>query len=214
MILHRSGAVSSVVEKNNINRILCIITLLLKKITAIFLIAILFFNWYGYRIISSILTQKADKRLELQLDNAQYSESELIEIKIPLNIPYQYDQPEFERYYGEVEVNGKYYMYVKRKIEHGVLTLKCIPNEVKEKIEAAGNDFFKNMTGLDGNQAGKKESNSGFAKSFWSEYDDRDTDYGINSCNTIFSKHFLSSTSFIDNKYRFTPLQPPESIVS
>ena len=114
----------------------------MKKLAAILLIAILFFNWYGYRIVTNILTQDSDKQLEARLDNNQYDESSLIEIRVALNVPYQNNQAEFERHYGEIEVNGKYYTYVKRKIDNGFLVLKCIQNYYKEKIKAAGNEYF------------------------------------------------------------------------
>ena len=110
----------------------------MKKIAAILLIAILSFNWYGYRIVTIILARNADKQLEVRLDNDQYNESELIEIRVALNVPYQNDQADFERHYGEMEVNGQYYTYVKRKIENGYLVLKCIlTNLIKSKIVPA-----------------------------------------------------------------------------
>jgi hypothetical protein len=46
----------------------------LKKIAAILLIVILSFNWYGYRIVTNILTKNADQRLEAQLDNNDYDD--------------------------------------------------------------------------------------------------------------------------------------------
>jgi hypothetical protein len=193
---------------------LCHLNTALKKIAAILLIAILFFNWYGYRIVTAILTNDADKQLEVQLDNKEYDESQLIEVRVALNIPYQNDQAEFERHYGEMEVDGKYYTYVKRKIENGFLILKCIPNNSKEMIKAAGNDFFKMTNGLDNNQPDKKQSNSNFAKNFWSEYDDRDADYTIDIFSTILTTNFLNNKSSLSDIYRSAPGQPPENIVS
>ena len=81
----------------------------MKKLAAILLIVILFFNWYGYRIVTNILAKDADKQLEVQLDNNDYDESQLIEVRVALNMPYQNDQSDFERHYGEMEVDGKYY---------------------------------------------------------------------------------------------------------
>ena len=187
----------------------------MKKIASILLIAILFFNWYGYRIVTTILTNDADKQLEVRLDNEEYSESQLIEIRVALNIPYQNDQADFERHYGEMKVNGKYYTYVKRKIENGYLILKCIPNSDKEKIKAAGSEFFKMANGLDGNQPDKKQNgNTSFAKNFWSEYDDRETDYTIDAIAATLNKKFLNSISLLTDIYTSTPGQPPENIAS
>jgi len=193
---------------------LCHLDTALKKFAAILLIIILFFNWYGYRIVTTILTNDADKQLEVQLDNKEYDESQLIEVRVALNIPYQNDQAEFERHYGEMEVDGKYYTYVKRKIENGFLILKCIPNSSKEKIKAAGNDFFKMANGLDDNQPDKKQNSSNFAKNFWSEYDGRETDYTIDIFSAILNKNFLNNTFYLSDIYSPVPGHPPQNTAS
>ena len=186
----------------------------LKKVAAILLISILFFNWYGYRIVISIMADGADRQLEIALDNNEYEESELIEVRVPLHIPYQNEQADFERHYGEMEVNGKYYTYVKRKIEDGFLVLKCIPNNSKEKIEAVSHDFFKMTNGLDQDQQGKKQSNTSFAKNFWSEYDGRETDFTIDVFSQLVNKHFLNNPASLYNCWHSTPSQPPERSTS
>ena len=187
----------------------------MKKIAAILLIVILSFNWYGYRIVTNILTKNADQRLEAQLDNNEYDESQLVEVRIPLNMPYQNNQAEFERHYGEMESGGKYYTYVKRKIENGVLVLLCIPNNSKEKIKAAGNDYFKTANGLDQNQPDKKQNNnSNFAKNFWSEYDGRETDFNIDVFTDLINKSFLNNVPSLHNLCLSSPGQPPEQITS
>src|SRR5439155_4988660 len=62
----------------------------LRKIASILLICLLLFNWYGYRFVTNYLQKKADSQLEARLDVNDYDESQLIEIRIELNIPYQY----------------------------------------------------------------------------------------------------------------------------
>ena len=184
----------------------------LKKLAAILLIVILFFNWYGYRIVTSVLTDNADKKLELRLDNNQYDESQLIELRVPLNIPYQNDQADFERHYGEIEIDGKYYTYVKRKIEDGFLILKCIPNSSKEQIKTAGNDYFKMTNGFDQNQSDKKQNNnSNLAKNFWSEYDGRETDFTIDIFSELIRKSFLNNSTALHDICMSSPGQPPET---
>jgi hypothetical protein len=184
----------------------------LKKLAAILLIAILFFNWYGYRIVTTILTNNADKKLELRLDNNQYDESQLIELRVQLNVAYQNDQADFERHYGEIEIDGKYYTYVKRKIEDGFLILKCIPNNSKEQIKTAGNDYFKMTNGFDQNQPDKKQNNnSNLAKNFWSEYDGRETDFTIDIFSELIRKSFLNNSISLQDICLSSPGQPPET---
>lgn len=160
------------------------------------------------------MENKADQRLEEQLDNNQYAESELIEIRVALNVPYQSNQTEFERHYGEMEIDGKYYTYVKRKVENGFLVLKCIPNSSKQQIKAAGNDFFKVANGLDQNQQSKKDnSNNSLAKNFWSEYDGRESDLAIELFSNEIDQRFLNSSTALTSTCSSLPGQPPETLV-
>ena len=187
----------------------------LKKLSAILLIFILSFNWYGYRIVMGIMTKQSDQQLEVRLDNNDYDESQLVEVRVALNMPYQNDQAEFERHYGEMEVDGKYYTYVKRKIEKGWLVLMCIPNSSKEKIQAAGNDYFKIANGLDDQQQDNKQNNTNnFAKNFWSEYDGSETDFTIDIFTYLINKNFLDNTPSLKDICLSSPGQPPEQIAS
>ena len=156
------------------------------------------------------MSMKADRHLEAQLDNNDYDESELIELRVPLNVPYQNDNASFQRYYGEIEVNGKYYTYVKRKVEDGYLVLKCISNSSKQKIKAVSNDFFKMTNVLTQDQPGKKQNTTNFAKNFWSEYDGRESNFDIDIHSSIFKNYFPQIAASLSNVCLSTPSQPPE----
>ncbi len=181
-----------------------------KKTAAILLLIMLFFNWYGYRIVMDILAAKADTRLEARIDNQEYAEEDLVEISIPLNIPYQINQPEFERHYGEVEIDGQVYSYVKRKVENGFLVLKCIPNESRQDIEQGGNEFFKKANGLDHSQPEKNSSgNQSFAKGFFGECDDRNDLPGLQAFSTSMTQNYGSFTAATMHTSLTQPGKPP-----
>jgi hypothetical protein len=93
------------------------------------------------------LSYKADKKLEAIIDYQVYNEDALLEIKVPLNMPYQQRYTEYERHYGQVTINKTIYTYVKRKIEGDVLILKCLPNISKTQLKEAANDFTAANTG-------------------------------------------------------------------
>ena len=187
----------------------------LKKIAAILLIIILFFNWYGFKIISAYLQKDADYRLEARLDKNDYDESQLMEIRIALNMPYQNSQSEFERHYGEIELDGKYYTYVKRKIENGYLILQCIPNNSKQELQSASNEFLKITYGLDQNQQDKKQnSNSSVAKNFWSVYDDHSNRLDIDIISNRLNSWFKGHSTSLYHIWQSTPEQPPENRMS
>ncbi|MBL7708693.1 MAG: hypothetical protein JNJ86_06450, partial [Chitinophagaceae bacterium] len=89
----------------------------MRKIIAILLIFILLFNIGGYRIVIALMQDRADQKLESLLDKSEYDESQLVEIKVSMNMPYQQRFTEYERHYGEIEIDGVAYTYVKKKIE-------------------------------------------------------------------------------------------------
>ena len=159
----------------------------MKQTAAILILALLLFNWCGYRFVTSLMALRAEQEQEARIDEGQYEESELFEVRIDLEIPYQLNQSDFERHYGEVEVDGRYYSYVKRKIENGQLVLLCIPNEKKTDVKAAGQDYYSKTNGL---QFPKSDKAASTAKKLMSaDFDDR-----------LFSIHIGNDNSSIHNK--------------
>ena len=143
----------------------------MKKSAAILLVFILFFNLFGYRFVINSLQQKADHKLETVIDNKEYNEDELMEIRLSLNMPYQERHTGFERHYGEITVDGKMYTYVKMKIEGNILILKCIANHNRQQLNNTANNIVKANSGQDTENTGKK-NNTFNNKVFSSDYDD------------------------------------------
>jgi hypothetical protein len=153
----------------------------------------------------------ADNQLEARLDLNDYDESELVEIKVELNIPYQYTWSNFERHSGEIELNGKIYTYVKRKIQDGYLILKCIPNIVKQNLRNADNILFAQNNGLDQERNGKNDCPfNNIFKYHVPDYDDDFTSYDLNASQN--SKKDLSYTKAVFFETVSLPVseQPPE----
>lgn len=132
----------------------------MKKITAIFFLILFSFNWFGYRLVYDCMQKLASKQLEASLDNNSYDESQLVEIKVAVHLPYQTSWGSYERYNGEIQLNGVRYKYVKRKLANDTLYLKCIPNTKEMMLQTAKNDFFKLSNNLLQNSNSKKADNS------------------------------------------------------
>jgi hypothetical protein len=180
----------------------------LRKFAAISLIFVLLFNLCGYRLVISILQTSADNRLESHLDHNNYDESQLIEIRVALNMPYQERYTEFERHYGEINIDGKAYTYVKRKIEGDVLVLKCIANTSRQELKKINDEQAKNNSGQDQQTPGKKQ-NTSFAKVFSGDYDNKSQLLNISAgavAKTIFAFNYASGLNDVLIK---TPHQPP-----
>jgi hypothetical protein len=183
-----------------------------KKIAAALLILLFLFNWFGYNLVVNYLQQKSDLHLEALLDDNQYDDSQLIELKIPTHIPYQTSWASYERYDGEVEVNGVLYKYVKRKVSNDTLYLMCIPNTEKMDLEAARDDFFKNTNDLaQTNTTDKQGSKSVSFKSGMSEYDPYSFAFNVDYFNKTPDNLYLTFQviSLLTSPH-ISPEQPPD----
>jgi hypothetical protein len=129
----------------------------LKKLASILLLAILLFNWVGYRLVTSVLEEQADAQLQSKVEENNYNDQDLVEIRVPLNLPYQTDWKEFQSYDGEIKVHGVDYRYVKRKVEKGELVLLCIPNHSKTHLATARDQFFMLVNDLQHNGHSKTD---------------------------------------------------------
>ncbi|THU39647.1 hypothetical protein FAM09_14215 [Niastella caeni] len=115
------------------------------------LLAVHLFNIAGYTLLFDYFIQQSDRQFIQQLDNNQYNDSELIEVKIALHTPYLTSWSDYERIDGEAEVNGVYYNYVKRKIYNDTLYLLCLPNKNKTQLNAARIDYANKVNDVPAN---------------------------------------------------------------
>lgn len=188
----------------------------MKKIASILLLMLLFFNWYGYRLLSDFLQERSDNRLEAKLDQNLYDEQQLIELRIPITLPYHTETKEFERYNGQIELNGVHYQYVKRKIENGELVLLCLPNQEKQQLANARDQFFKLVNDIDqtpGTKEGaqKSEKGEGFSfKKLLSEYQQETNQWQLSLIPNSLLFYNESSKNFLPGCFVLCPEQPPE----
>ena len=141
---------------------------------------ILTFNWYGYKLLSSYLENRADHQLEANLDQDRYDESQLISIKVPAShLSYYNSATQFERVDGEIQVGGVQYKYVKRRLFNDSLELMCIPNHNAMKLQTARNQFFQLVNDIQQHNGPGKKSETHTIKSF------SPTDYEIVTVVTI-----------------------------
>jgi hypothetical protein len=182
----------------------------LKRTAAILLSFIFLFNWFGYRLLSSYMQQRSDAAFEAKLDQDNYDETQLVEMRIPLNMPYMNNQSQFERFDGEAEVNGVLYKYVKRKIENGDLVILCLPNQAKTKLLSARDDFYKLVNDLQQTSQNKKSSNPITPKNPITEYWQEKNDFAILTWTNSLQKYYLNNTGSPVSPVLTMPGQPPE----
>jgi hypothetical protein len=120
---------------------------------------VLFFNWYGYQLLSDYWQNCAERRLEASLDQNNYDGSALISFKVPVtSLAYYTNSSGYERVNGQIDINGVRYQYVKRRIFGDSLEVVCLPNITSMKLQTATNDFFRQVNDLQQQNQGKKNS--------------------------------------------------------
>jgi hypothetical protein len=196
------------------NVLFCAYLSVLKKVFAILLLSLLFFNWYGYRLLSAYLQAASDSSLEAKLDKQEYDESQLIELRIPINLPYHNDWTGFERFSGEVEIDGVHYKYVKRKVERGELVLMCLPNNEKQQLQTARDNFFKLVNDLQQNDSGKKSDNNSanVFKGLFSEYQQEKNNWAVDKLAELQTNYQTPEFLLITERFSDSPEQPPDTI--
>jgi hypothetical protein len=156
------------------------------------------------------MQHRADAALETKLDNDNYDESQLVEMRIPLNMPYLNNQAAFERFDGEAEVNGVHYKYVKRKIENGNLVILCLPNQAKAKLLSARDDFYKLVNDLQQTSQNKKPTNSFAPKNPITEYWQEKNEFAFLQWTNSLKQYFYNKTGAPVSPVISMPGQPPE----
>ncbi len=109
----------------------------MRKAAAILLITVYLVNLAGGAMLFEYLIQKNDRLLADRIDDGDYEISQLVEVKVPLRLHYYSSSLNYERYYGETEVDGRYYSYVMRKVMNDTVYLLCLPNTLKAELKKA-----------------------------------------------------------------------------
>lgn len=182
----------------------------MKKLAAICLLALLLFNTAGYRILFNILEQKATARLENKIDAGNYSEEQLVEVKIPLSMPY-YSDKDYESVYGETDWNGQHYRYVKRKITDNTLYLLCLPNEEKNIIVNAKNEMTKAANDISSNTPAQQKQVPSLVKLISSDFIKSANEFSLPGLLPHDKIWYLQDISIYNPYTSPTPAQPPET---
>ena len=182
----------------------------MKRAAAILLLIIFLFNWFGYRLLSDYLQHRADTQLETQLDQHQYNEASLIEIRVPLNMPYQNISSNFERYDGEIEFNGIHYKYVKRKVTNGELVLLCLPNENRMRLLNARDAFFKLVNDLQNPSQDKNSTPAHSIQNPVTEYWQQQNNWQFEALAMQEHQYSNCTTNIPSSPLVSIPPQPPE----
>jgi hypothetical protein len=97
----------------------------------------------GYYLVFVALRFQATVELTQRLDADEYSQDELIELRLPVNLPYPLQQNGFQRVDGKFEHKGQFYRLVKQKLENDVLIIVCIKDKKEKQLDESMKDYSK-----------------------------------------------------------------------
>jgi hypothetical protein len=178
---------------------------------AIILLLIHIFNVGGYRFVFDKLEKDASVQLIDKLDNEEYSDNQLIEMKVPLPMPYQTNWSSFERYNGEIQIEGVHYNYVKRKVWNDTLILLCIPNHDKMQLNSAKEQFFSLVNDLDQKGKDMPTPKANIVKSITTDYQATETMATLVPPVTESVTHTIINSSMPPSVALDDPYQPPQA---
>ncbi len=182
----------------------------MKKLAAILLLAIFAFNLFGYKLFSYYATKMADKSITAAVDNSLYNEADLMLVTKAINLPYYNNTNDFTRAYGETEINGVYYTYVKYRIHNNQLELLCLPNTQKTKIQQAKSNYFNAIADVENKTEKGKAGHAFTQKNTISEYEEQQC-FSLNITTQIIStSHQLFTTLGMGLLHKATAEQPPD----
>ena len=178
----------------------------MRKSASIILLLVLLFNMIGYRAWFFYAEKKADAAMEARIDKDQYDENDLVTLEIPLYNPYQLEQKTFERANGEVNINGKTFRYVKRKVSDGNLILLCLADNHKTVLKKARTNYENAANDLAGNnRSSRLQKNFG-----GSDYINQCGSVVVCECGRLDLKFSTFHTVNFTDPLITTPGKPPQ----
>ena len=174
------------------------------------MICLLAFNWFGYKVLLQYLEDKSNISLQAKLDHQEYNPTDLVEVRVPLNVPYITDSKEFENYSGETTINGANYRFVKRKLVNNELILLCIRDKEKDQLQKVSTEYFKQVNDTPGAEKKSKTLPLKMVKVLTPEFTCAQIELLNNYCIEKRDQYPILQQSYTSVEPS-TPAQPPNS---
>lgn len=183
----------------------------MKRLLAILFLSVHLFNVCGYQLYFWWAENAADKHMVTALDKNEYNESDLLQIKFALNMPYASANKSYERLDGQVELNGIQYNYVKRMVKNDTLYLYCIPNSQKTKISNSRNEYAKqNADDLRGKKTDQLVLKKVDSKN---EFNEHSLSFNFDVSNSFHSTTVFFNNTTIQKGFILKTIQPPDLFI-
>lgn len=100
----------------------------------------------GYYIIFVGLQYNHDAAIIRKLNTDHYEAFQTVTLKLPMPVPYRTDDENFTRVDGIIEHKGEHYRLIKQKYAKDTLTVICIHDAERKKINDDMANYVKSFT--------------------------------------------------------------------
>lgn len=95
-----------------------------------------------YEVLLVIQRQNLDHAIRKINENQDEISGNLL-LRIPMNLPYGHDDPEYKRAFGAIVVDGQVYHFVKQKLYKDTLYVVCLKDPESTKVRNAISDYTR-----------------------------------------------------------------------
>ncbi|HVW98423.1 MAG TPA: hypothetical protein VHA56_20825 [Mucilaginibacter sp.] len=100
----------------------------MKRLIAILLLSLFLFQTGGHLLLHTYLEYKTESFFNEQSAKGKYNIHDLVEIKLPINMPGITGWSEYENISGQIQFQDECYNYVRMKLTPHFMYLMCVPN--------------------------------------------------------------------------------------
>lgn len=125
---------------------------------------------------------------------------------MPLHLPYLTNSTGYEQAEGEIQLNGNYYLYVKRKVSNDTLYVQCLRNSTKTALYKA-----RNIYGQQANDPYGEKANNPSVKKFHINYEYNQPVAGFTINKIVFGASYAFAGRHFDlaDPFISAPYHPP-----
>lgn len=117
------------------------------------------FNVGGYYVVFWGLRFHTDQKLSERVNANLYDADEIVELKIPVTLPYPIQDQGFQPVDGRFEHKGEHFKLIKHKFENDTLYVVCIRDFETGRLVKTMKSYVELANGFDGNSHNQQALN-------------------------------------------------------
>ncbi|MEK6478782.1 hypothetical protein WJR50_14645 [Catalinimonas sp. 4WD22] len=117
----------------------------MRRFAAILLLLVFFLYHLGYYGFYLAISHQLDQQWNAKVYDDHLMDEDLLHTSIPLSIPYQPDQQEYEPHSGKLEIDGNYYRIVKQRYAQDTLHIVYVNDTLQTELDASVNEWLASI---------------------------------------------------------------------